>query len=87
MNEQSQPRFYVVHDEQGRILAIAPVALQQVSERVRLGCRPLPGPGQKVVELVLDHEHASLRPHELLEFEVALHPQTGNPQLRRRKNV
>jgi hypothetical protein len=87
MNDQSQARFFVVHDEQGRILAVAPVALQHVSERVRLGCRPVPGPGQKIVELVLEHEHASLLPHELLEFEVALHPQTGKPQLRRPKNV
>ena len=87
MNEQSQRRFYGVHDEQGRILAVAPVALQQVSERVRLGCRPLPGPGQKLAELELGHELASLCPHELLEFEVAFHPQTGKPQLRRRKET
>ena len=83
MNNPPPRRFYVVHDEQGRILGLVPVAPQPVNERVRLGYRVLAGPGQKVTEIELAAEHASLRPHELLEFEVAVDPQTGKSQLRR----
>ena len=46
MNEQPQRRFYVVHDEKGRILGLAPIIMEQVNERVRLGYRLVPGPGQ-----------------------------------------
>jgi hypothetical protein len=85
MTDQPPRRFYVVHDERGRILGLAPVREEQVNERIRLGYRPIPGPGQKVIEVDLTEEHASLLPHELLDFEVAMDPRTGSPRLRRRR--
>ena len=83
MSNPSPRRFYIVHDERGRILGLAPVAMRETRGRFRLGYRPLPGPGQKVTELELPDEHASFLPHELLDFEVAIHPDTGKPHLRR----
>ena len=82
MNDQLR-RLYVVHDEHGRILALAPVVSEQTNERVRLGYRPVPAPNQKVSEVELSEEHSAFLPHELLELEVAIDPQTGRPQLRR----
>jgi len=82
MNEQPQRRFYIVHDEKGRILGLAPIVMEQVNERVRLGYRLVPGPGQRVTEIALADEHVSLLPHELLDFEVVFHPETGQPHLR-----
>jgi hypothetical protein len=79
-----QRRFYVVHDEHGRILGLAPMASEEANQRFRLGYRPVPGPNERVTELELTHEHSALAPHELLELEVALDPQTGTPYLRRR---
>ena len=76
-------RFYVVHDERGRILCLAPVAVNQANERVSLGYRPVPGPGQRVTELELPDEHASLLPQELLQLEVAVDPKTRKFYLRR----
>ena len=82
MNDQLR-RLYVVHDEHGRILALAPVVSEQTNERVRLGYRPVPEPNQRVSEVELSEEHSALLPHELLELEVAIDPQTGRPRLRR----
>lgn len=76
-------RIYVVHDEQGRILALAPIVEEQVNERVRIGYRPVPSPHQKVTEVELTDERAGLAAHELLDLEVALHPETRRPHLRR----
>jgi len=78
-----QRRFYVVHDEHGRILGLAPVMSEEANEQFRLGYRPLPGPSERVTELELTEEHSALAPHELLELEVAMDPQTGTPYLRR----
>ena len=82
MNDKPR-RFYVVHDEQGRILGLAPIALEQANERVRLGYRPVPNPDQKVTELELTGQQAGLAPHELLSLEVAIDPRTKQPHLRR----
>jgi hypothetical protein len=82
MNDRPR-QFYVVHDERGRILALAPIVVEQVNERIRIGYRPVPKPDQKVTEIELTDEHATLAPHELLGFEVAVDPQTGRPHLRR----
>jgi hypothetical protein len=53
------------------------------NQRLRLGYRPVPGPNERVTELELTDEHSALAPHELLELEVALDPQTGTSYLRR----
>jgi hypothetical protein len=76
-------RFYVVHDQRGRILGLAPILSEQVDQRFRLGYRPLPGPDERLTEVELTHEHSALAPHQLLEFEVAFDSQTGRPRLRR----
>jgi hypothetical protein len=82
MNERRR-RVYVVHDERGRILGLAPVVSEQTNERVRLGYRPVPEPHQKMSEVELSEEHSALAPHELLGLEIVVDPQTGRPQLRR----
>jgi hypothetical protein len=76
---------HVVHDEEGRILALALAAAQDHVDSVRLTSRPIPGPGQSVTEIDLEHEHDGLGLHEKLEHFVVERRETATPALRRRE--
>jgi len=53
MNDRPR-RIYVVHDERGRILGIAPIAMEQVNEGVWLGYRPSSAIGPMAFYTTLD---------------------------------
>ena len=53
-------RHYVVHDRQGRILALAPVTAPPLAGEVRTDWRPMPVAGQRVVEIDLEPAQLAL---------------------------
>lgn len=64
--ERRSPRHYVLHDDQGRILALAPAEPVRQPGGAQLDWRPLPGPGQHLAEVQLDGDLADLGLNEIL---------------------
>lgn len=78
-------RYHIVHDRDGRILALAPAGAVEVRSGVQVGWRPVAGLHQLVTEIDLSPEHARVGPSELLKkFEVRTDAKTGKARLQRR---
>jgi hypothetical protein len=75
-------RCHVLHDESGRILALA--GTEERAGRVRFSSRPVPGPGQHAIEIELGTEHDGLDLHDILANFVVERREPGTPMLRRR---
>ncbi len=76
-------RCYLLHNEEGRILAIAPIATVRTNDGVECGFRPVPKAHQTLAEVNLEGEHAELSLADLLQFEVVIDAKTGRPSLKR----
>ena len=75
---------HVVHDADGRLLAIAPAAGTLTEAGVELGVVPVPKQGQFATRLTLADEHHAAGPVALLrDFEIDV--SAGEPRLRRRR--
>jgi hypothetical protein len=75
---------HVVHDADGRLLAIAPAAGTLSEAGVELGVVPVPKPGQFAARLTLTDEHHTVGPVALLrDFEIDM--SAGSPRLRPRR--
>jgi hypothetical protein len=59
--------YYVLHDNEGRILALVPKAADSAGHGLQLGWRPVPGVNQFVAEVRLTAAYARMAPHELIE--------------------
>ncbi|MDR4480824.1 MAG: hypothetical protein R3B37_13905 [Nitrospira sp.] len=78
-------RYHIVHDSEGRILAMMPVVAAELKDGIRMGWRPLAGAGQFVAEVQLTATHARMNLQELLDhFLVRLDAKAGTVTLRRR---
>ena len=53
-------RHYLVHDRRGRILALAPIQPAPLAGELRAAWQPMPGAGQRVVEIDLDPAQLAL---------------------------
>jgi hypothetical protein len=74
---------HIVHDADGRILALAPADPISVDGGPARGLTPVPAEGQFALRLTLTEEHTVAGPVALIrQFEVDL--TTGRPGLRRR---
>jgi hypothetical protein len=72
---------HVVHDANGRILAIAPAAHIVGEDGVRRGVTPVPVDGQFAVRLTLTDEHHAVGPVALVrDYEIDV--RAGQPNLR-----
>ena len=78
-------RYQIVHDAEGRILALMPASALATRDGVQVGWRPVAGINQFVVEVTLTAIHARLPSHELLEaYRVRLDANSGKATLLRR---
>jgi hypothetical protein len=78
-------RYHIVHDAEGRILALIPAAAPATREGIQAGWRPVAGLNQFVVEVTLTATHARMPSHELLEaYRVRLDAKSGKAALVRR---
>jgi hypothetical protein len=77
--------YYVLHDNEGRILALVPNAAVSAGHGVQVGWRPVPGVNQFVAEVRLTATYARMAPHELIEqCAVRLDRKNGAATLHRR---
>ena len=77
--------YYIVHDREGRILALMPAAAAETKDGVQVGWRPLAGVNQFVAEVQLTAAHARLPPQEFIEqYLVRLNAKAGVATLHRR---
>ena len=77
--------YYVVHDNEGRILALVPKAAVAAKHGVQVGWRPVAGINQFVAEVQLTATYARMTPHELIEqCAVRLDAKNGTATLHRR---
>ncbi len=79
----SELDIHVLHDEAGRILAIAPASATIDEQGRRRGVTPVPTAGQFAIRLTLADEHAALGPVAIVrDFRIDLAAET--PSLRAR---
>jgi hypothetical protein len=84
MTSQRTRRYFVLHDIEGRILALAPVGTVQSANGVKLGWRPVPGLQQMLTEIDLTPEMMKLDVREVLgSFRVQVDSRNGKAQLKR----
>lgn len=80
-------RYYILHDSEGRILAVVPAAGVEMKDGIQVGWRPVAGVNQFVAEVELAAAHARVAPQELIaEFRVHLNAKNGGTRIRRRTN-
>ena len=80
-------RYHIVHDNEGRILALVPAAAIAMRGGIQVGWRPVAGVNQFVAEVELAAAHARVAPQELIaEFRVHLNAKNGGTRIRRRTN-
>ncbi len=78
-------RYHIVHDSEGRILAMMPVVATELKGGIQVGWRPVAGADQFVAEVQLTATHARMNPQELLDHcLVRLDAKAGTATLRRR---
>ena len=66
-------RYHIVHDSEGRILALVPAAAFAMRDGIQVGWRPVAGINQFVAEVQLTAAHARMTPQELIEqFQVRI---------------
>jgi hypothetical protein len=77
--------YHIVHDGEGRILAMIPAGAVRTSGDLELGWRPVPGINQFVTDVRLTPAHAGMGPRALIdEFVVQPDGNRGTGRLRRR---
>ena len=77
--------YYMVHDSEGRILALVPAAAVAARNGVQVGWRPVAGINQFVAEVQLTAAYARMTPQELIEqCVVRLDTKNGTATLHRR---
>jgi hypothetical protein len=77
--------YHIVHDGEGRILAMVPAGAVETSGGLQLGWRPLPAINQFVTDVRLTPALARIAPREILdEFVVRSGGNRGTGRLRRR---
>lgn len=59
--------YYIVHDSEGRILALVPTAAVEARNGVQVGWRLVAGLNQFVAEVQLTAAYARMTPQELIE--------------------
>lgn len=80
-------RYHILHDGEGRILALMPAAATTTRDGVQVGWRPLAGINQFVAEVILSATHARMSSQELLdEYRVRLDANAGKATLLRRSD-
>ena len=85
MRASRKQRCHVVHDREGRILALAPVGAVEIRNGVQVGWRPVAGLHQFVTEIDLTPEQARVAPYELLEkFQIHIDSKKGTARLQRK---
>jgi hypothetical protein len=60
-------RYHIVHDCEGRILALVPAAMMVMRDGIQVGWRPVAGINQFIAQVQLTAAHARMTPHELIE--------------------
>ncbi len=77
--------YYVVHDSEGRILALVPKAAVAARHGVQVGWRPVAGINQFIADVQLTAAYARMTPHELIEqCAIRLDTKNGAATLHRR---
>ena len=78
-------RYHIVHDHEGRILALVPADTLATRDGVQVGWRPVAGINQFVAEVELTAAHARMTPQALIEqFLVRIDKKKGSAVLRHR---